>query len=91
MMTELYLDRTLLAVILGFILDLLLGDPSWLYHPVRMIGKAIEFFEKITRSLFPKDRHGERAAGVCCAVCVILVSTLVPFFLLKTFKLFFKR
>ena len=25
------------ALIAGFLLDLLLGDPEWLYHPVRLI------------------------------------------------------
>ncbi len=28
---------TLPAVVCGFLLDLLLGDPRWLYNPVRMI------------------------------------------------------
>ena len=25
------------ALIIGFVLDLLLGDPAWLYHPVCII------------------------------------------------------
>ena len=25
------------ALIAGYLLDLLLGDPEWLYHPVRLI------------------------------------------------------
>ena len=29
------------ALIIGFVLDLLLGDPAWLYHPVCLIGKYI--------------------------------------------------
>lgn len=29
------------AIFLGFLLDLLAGDPYWLYHPVRLIGKLI--------------------------------------------------
>lgn len=37
------------ALIAGFILDLLLGDPEWLYHPVRLIGKYISFAEKHLR------------------------------------------
>ena len=28
------------ALIIGFVLDLLLGDPSWLYHPVCLIGNT---------------------------------------------------
>ena len=40
---------TPLALILGFVIDLLLGDPRWLYHPVRVIGKEISFLEKKLR------------------------------------------
>ena len=38
------------ALIAGFLLDLVLGDPEWLYHPVRLIGKYISFAEKQLRS-----------------------------------------
>ena len=46
------IDRMeLLAVIvLGFLLDQVLGDPHWLYHPVRLIGTYISFLEKGIRS-----------------------------------------
>ena len=33
------------SLILGWFLDLLLGDPAWLPHPVVWFGKAISFFE----------------------------------------------
>ena len=29
----------ILALILGFLLDLAFGDPRWLYHPIRLIGE----------------------------------------------------
>ena len=32
---------------LAYIIDLILGDPRWLYHPVIIIGKLISFLEKI--------------------------------------------
>ena len=35
------LKYSLLALILGFVLDLLIGDPRWLYHPVSVIGNLI--------------------------------------------------
>ena len=37
---------TLMAVCFGFLLDLLLGDPRWLYHPVRIIGNGISLIAK---------------------------------------------
>lgn len=70
------------AVVLGFLLDLLFGDPVWLYHPVRLIGKMIIFFEKILRKIFPKNRAGERGAGVVLVVFVAGIGTAVPAVLL---------
>lgn len=77
-MTFLQTDHILAAVVLGFLIDLAVGDPRWLYHPVRMIGWVIDRTEKTLRGIFPKTKTGERAAGVFCALWVILVSTIVP-------------
>ena len=57
-------EWTLLAVPAGFLLDLLAGDPHWLYHPVRLVGKLIEILEKALRRCFPKTEKGEKAAGL---------------------------
>ena len=32
------MELSMLAVGLGFFLDLLIGDPHWLYHPIRLVG-----------------------------------------------------
>ncbi|WP_230398045.1 adenosylcobinamide-phosphate synthase CbiB [Novisyntrophococcus fermenticellae] len=69
---------TLPAVVLGFILDLIVGDPHWLYHPVRMIGKLIDGFEYLLRAIFPKSKRGERAAGGLLVILVAGISTAVP-------------
>ena len=34
------------ALMAGFLLDLLIGDPRWMYHPVIFIGKTISVLEK---------------------------------------------
>ena len=39
------MEDSLLALTAGYLLDLLLGDPEWLDHPVRIIGKYISFAE----------------------------------------------
>ncbi|MBQ4293795.1 MAG: cobalamin biosynthesis protein, partial [Lachnospiraceae bacterium] len=36
----------LLAVLLGTLLDLLIGDPEWVPHPVRLMGRLIGALEK---------------------------------------------
>ena len=49
----------------GFLLDLLMGDPRWLYHPVCLIGKLISVLEKGIRKVFPKSEKGELASSIC--------------------------
>lgn len=82
-MTFFQFDRIIPAVILGFFLDLLLGDPRWLYHPVRAIGKLIEILEKTFRQLNKDDKKGQQTAGIQTAVCVIILSTVIPWLILR--------
>lgn len=37
----------IIAFVAGFLLDLLLGDPHWMPHPVRLIGKLISVLETL--------------------------------------------
>lgn len=38
------------SLLIGFLLDCLLGDPLWLPHPIRLFGNSISFFtEKLNR------------------------------------------
>ena len=48
---------------LSFCLDLLLGDPGWIPHPVVWMGRAISGLEERLRRIFPKTTRGEWAAG----------------------------
>lgn len=66
------------ACIIGFILDLIVGDPHWLYHPVRLIGKLINNTEKLIRRCFPKTKEGERIGGIILAIIVMVISTGIP-------------
>ena len=58
------MELSMLAVGLGFLLDLLIGDPHWLYHPIRLVGRLIESLETLLRRIFPKTQGGEFLAGV---------------------------
>lgn len=73
---------TLGALVLGFILDLLIGDPHFLYHPIRLVGNLISVTEKGLRKIFPKTEKGELAAGVFLVLIVTGISTAVPCLLL---------
>ena len=70
------------ACIIGFILDMIFGDPHWLYHPIRLIGKLITNTEKLVRSCFPKTKSGGRMGGIVLAIIVMAVSTGIPLMIL---------
>ncbi|MBQ3405243.1 MAG: cobalamin biosynthesis protein CobD [Oscillospiraceae bacterium] len=72
-----------LAVLLGLILDLIIGDPHGLPHPVAGIGRLISALEKLLRKLLPKTPRGERAAGAVLWILVVGVSFALPFFILR--------
>lgn len=68
----------LFQLTIGYVLDVLFGDPYWLYHPIRVIGKMISLGERVTRRLFPKSGGGLVAAGAVMAVFVTGLSFLIP-------------
>ncbi|MCI8993312.1 MAG: cobalamin biosynthesis protein CobD [Eubacterium sp.] len=70
--------QTIAAVLFGVVLDLLIGDPVFLYHPVRLIGHAITSAEQALRRIFPATKGGERAAGALLAIVIAAGSTLIP-------------
>ena len=61
---------TVWAVLGGFVLDALLGDPAWLPHPVVYMGKAISRLEKFLRPRLPKTPQGELLGGAIVAFCL---------------------
>lgn len=63
------------AALLGFCLDLALGDPAWMPHPVVGMGRLIAALEPPLRRLFPKSSGGQLAAGAVLAA-VLPLSTL---------------
>lgn len=73
--------KILCVCLIGMILDWIFGDPVWLYHPVRIIGKWISFLEKIFRK-FAGDQEGNEKklliAGGILWILVILASAAVP-------------
>ncbi|HSF34322.1 MAG TPA: adenosylcobinamide-phosphate synthase CbiB [Candidatus Tectomicrobia bacterium] len=48
-------DPIALTLSAGFLLDLLLGDPPWLPHPVRLIGRLAVWAESRCRQLMSND------------------------------------
>lgn len=73
---------SLLALVLGFGIDLIVGDPHSIPHPVIFIGKLISAMEKLARKIFPKTVKGENFAGGVLWFVVVAVSAAVPALLL---------
>ena len=71
--------RILLAAIVGFVLDLILGDPELLtpLHPVVLMGHCITALERRLRKLLPKSPRGERLGGTLLAMILPLGTLLI--------------
>ena len=64
-----------MSLIAGCISDWLMGDPYWLFHPVRFMGNMISALEARLRRLFPE--HLLLAGGVLAGF-MCLFWTLIP-------------
>jgi adenosylcobinamide-phosphate synthase len=62
-----------IAFLAGFVLDLLFGDPHWLPHPIRLIGRLISFLEK---KLYDETKN-LRARGGVLVVLVLFITGVV--------------
>ena len=63
-----------LPVIIGFLLDCLIGDPYHFPHPIRLIGRLITGTERYIRKQYQDLRKGGRVL----VIIVLLISTLIP-------------
>lgn len=64
------------TVPLAFLIDLVIGDPAFLPHPVRIMGEAIARFEKFLRS-FTRSSSSERIAGCCLALLIPITAYII--------------
>ncbi|NLB09368.1 MAG: cobalamin biosynthesis protein CobD [Clostridiales bacterium] len=68
-----------LAIIIGFLLDLIIGDPQGWPHLVRLLGALISALEK---ALYDSDR--KRQAGTILVTAVLFISAAVSLAILAT-------
>ncbi|MBI4823171.1 MAG: cobalamin biosynthesis protein CobD [Nitrospirae bacterium] len=65
-----------IELLLAFSLDAVVGDPKWLPHPVRLIGKAVEKGEELLR-----NKMDGKAGGVVLAAGIVVTTFVVMHFL----------
>ncbi|MDR0904618.1 MAG: adenosylcobinamide-phosphate synthase CbiB [Oscillospiraceae bacterium] len=62
------------VIAIGFLLDVVLGDPRGIPHPVVYIGKLIAFSERKLRAALPETPRGEYIGGVALWLIVCGVT-----------------
>ena len=75
----------LLSIYTGYILDLIIGDPYSFPHPVRFIGKLINFVEKQIRKITKSDK-GLKIAGFVLWFIVVGLTLGTTFIICQLFK-----
>lgn len=65
----------LVQITVAYVMDIIIGDPQWSYHPVRLIGKSIESMESLLRRL-PVP---ERMSGMLLTALIVLGTYLITY------------
>jgi adenosylcobinamide-phosphate synthase len=76
-----FIAANLIDVVIAVIIDLILGDPYWLPHPVIFIGKLIKLIENKARAA-AKSNKGLKYAGGIMVIVVAVVCFILPAILL---------
>ncbi|WP_326909646.1 adenosylcobinamide-phosphate synthase CbiB [Sedimentibacter sp. MB31-C6] len=66
---------------IGYILDLIFGDPQGFPHPIRLLGKTINSIEKRLRKNCD-NQHSEIRAGIILWLIVVGISFIIPYVIL---------
>ena len=79
----------IIALFGGFLLDLLVGDPHWMPHPIRLIGSVIAKCSKWNRAELKKGEQFWRGVAmtilVVCLTAVVAAAILVAGYWLHPF------
>jgi adenosylcobinamide-phosphate synthase len=64
----------IIILVAAYILDLVVGDPQWLFHPVRALGTLVSNGERLLRGLLPAKSIFDLIGGAVLVVCVCSVG-----------------
>lgn len=77
-----YSFANILIMILGYIMDLVFGDPYWFPHPVRFIGKLISKTEKFIRK-HAKSEKSLKYWGILMWLVPVVTTAVVTSLIVK--------
>lgn len=77
-----YSFTNILIMILGYIMDLVFGDPYWFPHPVRFIGKLISKTEKFIRK-HAKSEKSLKYWGILMWLVPVVTTAIVTVLIVK--------
>ena len=67
----------LIQITVAYVVDIIIGDPQWQYHPVRLIGRLIESVESGVRKL----PISERLNGIILTLIIVAGTVLATYVL----------
>lgn len=67
------------AIVAAYILDLIIGDPYWSWHPVRLIGRLIGRLETILNN----EKLNKKFSGFILVILIVSVTALSVFAILR--------
>ncbi|BCJ99185.1 adenosylcobinamide-phosphate synthase CbiB [Anaerocolumna chitinilytica] len=69
---------------IGFVLDLLMGDPYWLPHPIRLIGTLISKLDHVLLTTKESERNDKQEfyKGILLTVLVLFITVFSAFLIL---------
>src|SRR6266498_1220225 len=81
---QFFLDSSAALLIGAFLLDLAVGDPRWLPHPVVLMGKVISYGERLLRG---GNNCRDFLAGMMLSFLLIALSAATAAVLVGIFQL----
>ncbi|MBU5437438.1 adenosylcobinamide-phosphate synthase CbiB [Tissierella sp. MSJ-40] len=70
------------SLIVAAVLDLLIGDPYYFPHPVKLMGRIIGIEERIARKL-TRSKGGLKLAGFIIVILNVFLAYFIPYTILK--------
>lgn len=77
------IEQIMAALIIGAVLDYMIGDPGQLWHPVKGMGSSITWNEKWIRRFFSGSDHFLVLGGALLVITLMIPSFFIPWLLLR--------